>query len=196
MIVMQFTDNFGNMVFGRYNDFYDVADIINSFNWLNDAQAKKWVNSFLKVQSLWKPSKLHMMNGPRFKIWGVPEEPIVKQSKQNTENSRIKLSREEILRRILLYHSDNKLQTQPLKFVIHQYNRQWTVQIVVHPNRQVQYYVTYSLKDGTAKRTEVKLHLTRCIADFPLTKTIEDNIVQVHKALMLNKLLAGQRLDL
>lgn len=52
-----------------------------------------------------------MMNGPRFKIWGVPEEPIVKQSKQNTENSRIKLSREEILRRILLYHSDNKLQT-------------------------------------------------------------------------------------
>ena len=49
MIVMQFTDNFGNMVFGRYNDFYDVADIINSFNWLNDAQAKKWANSFLKV---------------------------------------------------------------------------------------------------------------------------------------------------
>ena len=26
MIVMQFTDNFGNMVFGRYNDFYDVAE--------------------------------------------------------------------------------------------------------------------------------------------------------------------------
>lgn len=49
--------------------------------------------------------------------------------------------------------------------------------MVVHPNRQVQYYGIYSLKDGTTKRTEVKVHLTRCISDFPLTKTIEDNIV-------------------
>ena len=47
----------------------------------------------------------------------------------------------------------------------------------IHPNRQVQYYVTYSLKDGTIKRTELKVQLARCISDFPLTKTIEDNIV-------------------
>ena len=49
MLVMQFMDNFDNMVFGRYNDFYDVADIIYSFRRLNDAQAKKWISSYLKV---------------------------------------------------------------------------------------------------------------------------------------------------
>lgn len=49
MLVMQFADNFDNMVFGRYNDFKDVADIIYSFRRLNDTQARKWVNSYLRA---------------------------------------------------------------------------------------------------------------------------------------------------
>lgn len=188
MLVMQFADNFDNMVFGRYNDFKDVADIIYSFRRLNDTQARKWVNSYLRAQELWSPNKLHMITGPKFRVWGVPEDPIKVQS------TRVRLAREEIIRRILLYYSDEKLPITQLRFVI-QKSGPWTVEIEVHPDRKVQFWVAYSLKDSTVRTTQVDILYGRCNQDFPIIKTVQDYIVQVHKQLMLNQLLAGQKLS-